>query len=74
MRQSGHWKGEDSLSADAFRSTLGEVIEALDVEKARREVSPFVKDQAALALWSREFFHDVAVRIRCSASRPSIQG
>jgi hypothetical protein len=74
MRQSGHWKGEDSLSVDAFRSTLGEVIEALDVEKARREVSPFVKDQAALALWSREFFQDVAGRIRCSASPPSIQG
>ncbi|TFH28905.1 MAG: nucleotidyl transferase AbiEii/AbiGii toxin family protein [Deltaproteobacteria bacterium] len=70
MRQSGHWKREDSLSADAFRSTLGEAIDALDVEKARREVSPFVKDQAALALWSREFFHDVAGRIRCSASLP----
>ena len=74
MRQSGHWKGGDSLSADAFRSALGEAIDALDVEKARREVSPFVKDQAALALWSREFFHDVAGRIRCSASPPSISG
>jgi hypothetical protein len=64
MRQSGHWKGGARLSTDAFRSVLGEAIDALDVEKARREVSPFVKDQAALNLWSREFFSDVAERIR----------
>src|SRR3990170_7125534 len=68
MRQSGHWQGKDSLSADAFRSALGEVIDALDVEKARREVSPFVRDQAALDLWSREFFRDVAGRIRFPAT------
>ncbi|MBI5575983.1 MAG: nucleotidyl transferase AbiEii/AbiGii toxin family protein, partial [Deltaproteobacteria bacterium] len=64
MRQSGHWKGNAPLSTDAFQSALGEAIDALDVEKARREVSPFVKDQAALNLWSREFFRDVAGRIR----------
>jgi hypothetical protein len=68
MRQSGHWKGKDSLSANAFRSALGKTIDALDVEKARREVSPFLKDQAALALWSRDFFLDVAGRIRFSGT------
>lgn len=68
MRQSGHWKGAAPLSTDAFRSAIGGAIDALDVEKARREVAPFVKDQAALALWSREFFRDVAGRILFSAS------
>ena len=74
MRQSGHWKGDASLSADALRSALGKAIDTLDVEKARREVSPFIKDQAALALWSREFFHNVAERIRFSESPPLITG
>jgi hypothetical protein len=69
MRQSGHWKGNAPLSTDAFQSALGEAIDALDVEKARREVSPFVKDQSALNLWSREFFRDVAGRIRSPMSR-----
>lgn len=68
MRQSGHWKGKAPLSANAFRSALGEAIDTLDVEKARREVSPFVKDPSALDLWSREFFRDVVGRIRFSAS------
>jgi hypothetical protein len=64
MRQSGHWKEEAPLSAEAFRSVLRNTIDALDVDKARTEVSPYVRDQAALALWSREFFHDVSGRIR----------
>jgi hypothetical protein len=33
------------------------------MEQARQDVSPFVKDQQALAIWSREFFRDVAGRI-----------
>jgi hypothetical protein len=49
---------------EAVAKMLERCIDALDVEKARREVFSFVKDQAALALWSREFFHDVAGRIR----------
>jgi len=68
MRQSGHWKGEARLSTDAFRAVLGEAIDALDVEKARREVSLFIKDPSALAVWSRDFFRDVAGRIRFSVS------
>ncbi|MDO8942607.1 MAG: nucleotidyl transferase AbiEii/AbiGii toxin family protein, partial [Desulfobacterales bacterium] len=68
MRQSGHWKGEEALSAEAFRSALGEAIDALDVEKARKEVAPFIKDQSSLALWSRDFFRDVAGRIRFPVS------
>ncbi len=64
MRQSGHWKGEGHLSAEAFRSALGKAVDALDVERARREVSPFIKDPSVLDMWSREFFRDVAGRIR----------
>lgn len=66
MRQSGDWKGSGPLSAEAFRSRLNAAIDRLDVPAARRGVSPFVKDQESLALWSREFFHDVAGRIRFS--------
>jgi len=34
------------------------------VDQARREVEPFVRHPEALAIWSREFFHDVGSRIR----------
>jgi hypothetical protein len=64
MRQTGHWSGEQSLSPVAFSDLLFEAIDRLDVNQARKDVSPFVKDQQMLALWSHDFFSDVASRIR----------
>jgi hypothetical protein len=39
-------------------------IDKVDIDQIRREVEPFVKDAAALAIWSKEFFMDVASRIK----------
>jgi hypothetical protein len=64
MRQTGHWSGEQSLSPVAFSDLLFEAIDRLDVNQARKDVAPFVKDQQMLALWSHDFFSDVASRIR----------
>lgn len=64
MRQTGHWKEITSLSKGAFDKLLIGRIETLNVEHARREVEPFVRHPDALVLWSREFFLDVASRIR----------
>jgi len=64
MRQTGHWSGELSLSQAAFTDSLFEAIDRLDVNQARKDVAPFVKDQQMLALWSHDFFSDVASRIR----------
>ena len=64
MRQSGHWDAERSLAPHDFQRLVGEAIGALDVDLARREVLPFVKNAQALDVWSREFFLDVVRRIR----------
>ena len=64
MRQTGHWSGELKLSPTAFSDLLFEAIDRLDVNQARKDVAPFVKDQQMLALWSHDFFSDVASRIR----------
>jgi predicted nucleotidyltransferase component of viral defense system len=64
MRQSGDWKSSDAISAIDLAGLLEAAIDRLDVEQARREVEPFVKHPAALEVWSREFFRDVAGRIR----------
>ena len=63
MRQTGHWKGVGPLSAPAFSELLNGAIDRLDVDQARRDVAPFVKDRQALAIWSHDFFRDVAGRI-----------
>ena len=64
MRQTGHWKQSDPLMQGSFMKLLIGRINTLDVDQARREVQPFVRHPEALALWSRDFFLDVASRIR----------
>jgi len=65
MRQSGHWSDNHTLDEGVFRRLLSEKIDTLALDQARNEVEPFVKHPEALAIWSREFFHDVGARIQC---------
>lgn len=63
MRQTGEWSGESHLTKGQFAELMNSAIDRLDLEQARQDVSPFVKDQQALAIWSRDFFREVAARI-----------
>jgi len=64
MRQTGHWTKSVPLTAEDLRDILAKRIDKVDIDQIRREVEPFVKDAAALAIWSKEFFLDVASRIK----------
>ncbi|KIH75703.1 Nucleotidyl transferase AbiEii toxin, Type IV TA system [Geoalkalibacter ferrihydriticus] len=64
MRQSNHWKGEKKIGPDDFQDLADEAISRLDVDQARGEVLPFVRDPEALEIWSRDFFLDVLRRIQ----------
>jgi len=64
MRQSGQWKESKILGPDDFRTLVAEAIERLDIDQARRDVLPFVRNPQMLEVWSREFFQDVVSRIR----------
>ncbi|MDO8834300.1 MAG: nucleotidyl transferase AbiEii/AbiGii toxin family protein [Vicinamibacterales bacterium] len=63
MVQSGHWPADRALTADAWRALMADTIDTLNVDQARADVMPFVKDADALTLWSKAFFHDVIRRI-----------
>jgi predicted nucleotidyltransferase component of viral defense system len=64
MRQTGHWNGDARLTRERFDELMNDAVERLDLDQARQDVAPFVKDQQALAIWSREFFRDVVARIK----------
>ncbi len=64
MRQTGDWNSIEELTSEAFFSILHAAVDALDIDKAREEVSPFIKDPEVLSIWSRDFFHDIASRIK----------
>ncbi len=64
MRQTGDWKEDAPLTSESFKDLLTKGINNLDVDQARNEVEPFVKNPENLSIWSREFFLDVASRIK----------
>ena len=64
MRQTGHWEGPAPLTEAELRKLIALRIDHVDIGEIRREVEPFVKDPAALTIWSKEFFLDVASRIK----------
>ena len=64
MRQTGHWAGPAALTEADLRSLMARRIDKIDIDQIRGEVEPFVKDPAALAVWSKDFFRDVASRIK----------
>lgn len=44
------------LSKETIKNLLLQRIESLDVEKAKNDVQPFIKDMREIELWSKEFF------------------
>jgi predicted nucleotidyltransferase component of viral defense system len=63
MIQSGHLKEGEHLTREKFLVLTSKAIEKLNVEQARREVEPFIKNPEALEVWSKDFFQDVTGRI-----------
>ena len=63
MIQSGHLKEDEKMTYEKFFALTTEVVDNLDVNQARREAEPFVKNPESLMVWSREFFRDVVSRI-----------
>ena len=64
MRQTGDWKEDAPLTSERFKDLLIHAINSLNVEQARKEVEPFVKNPETLSIWSQEFFLDIVSRIR----------
>ncbi len=64
MCQTGHWRGNAPLASEKFKDLIAETVNHLDVDQARKEVEPFVRNPENLSIWSREFFLDVASRIK----------
>jgi hypothetical protein len=63
MIQSGHLKAGEGLSQTQFLSLVTKAIENLNVDQARKEVEPFIKNPDTLAVWSKEFFLEVVKKI-----------
>ncbi len=63
MRQSGDYTDDEALAPETLQTLLRLAVDGLDIEKARREVALFIRDQRALDIWSQQFFAEVITRI-----------
>ncbi len=63
MIQSGHLRKGEQLTREGFFALAEKAAEKVNLEQARKEVEPFVKNPDALAVWSNQFFREVMRRI-----------
>ncbi|MFA5508579.1 MAG: nucleotidyl transferase AbiEii/AbiGii toxin family protein [Vulcanimicrobiota bacterium] len=63
LRQSGGWLEDSPLGPEDLVKRLSTRFEDLDVEAARKDVLPFLKDVDQVALWSKEFFQSLLPRL-----------
>ena len=64
MTQTGHWKQGDDLTGAELRRLLRQRFRRVDYDQARRDVLPFIRDQAELALWDAGFFLSLVDQVR----------
>ncbi len=63
LRQSSGWGAKETLTKEKLLKLLKNKFSDLKVEAAKKDVEPFLKDKAAIALWSREFFISLLEKI-----------
>jgi predicted nucleotidyltransferase component of viral defense system len=63
LRQTGGWTLEQPMTKQDLLRLLREKFSTLDFENAKKDVLPFIKDPAAVELWSKSFFIDLLERL-----------
>lgn len=61
--QSGHFS-EIDLTKDRFLQLVSEKIENTNIELVKNDVSPFIRNQQDIALWSTDYFLQLAEMIK----------
>lgn len=70
LKQSGKWSGGNGwdtisqLSEAGLISLLRKKFAEVDFDLARKDVSPFIKDQSALSQWSTAFFTELLTKLK----------
>ena len=52
------------LTIANLKALLNERFESLDIEQAKQDVLPFIKDKTKLDLWSKEFFIEITKKLQ----------
>jgi len=69
MEQTGDWSAKEELNLSRLHRLLRDKIAALDLARAKQDVSPFIKESSDLDAWSEDLFLAAVERIRCGSSK-----
>jgi predicted nucleotidyltransferase component of viral defense system len=64
LRQTGGWTGKEAMSPSDLSGLLQEKFANLDVSAVKKEVSPFLRDSAAIELCTSDFFLSLIKRLK----------
>ena len=73
LRDSGHWQEKRTFGEDDFNALYAARAASVDIEAARDDVRPFLRDPSALSFWSNELFASLVERFRFAA-RSTVSG
>lgn len=57
-KDSGNWP-KDNMSENAFRNLLNNLIDAVNMDRVKADISRFIPDPGVLEIWSKPYFHDL---------------
>ena len=60
---SGNWK-KDTITEVELRELLSKRIGTVDLNRAKEDISRFIKDPQALNVWSPKYFHDLVEKLK----------
>lgn len=63
MKQTDNLSPNQSLKPHDFYEILHHKIDSLDIEQAKKDILPFLRNRDAILVWSSDFFHAVASKI-----------
>lgn len=63
LTQSEVWQKKDTLAESDLKKMLAKKIHETDFNNAKKDIMPFIKDKAAIDLWSQDFFLEVLNKI-----------
>ena len=66
LEQTEHWKKTKKITIEDLKRLLKNKINEVDFESAKKEVLPFLKDPSNVALWSKDFFQEIILKIKSS--------
>jgi len=64
LRQTDGWKGKDSLTLDSVSELLKRKFAEVNMDSAKEDVLPFIKDKDAVNLWSAKFFGSLLPQLK----------